>query len=105
MAHGAAMSIRGGQYAALRSQIIRAAMSVPTNIVEGRAQRTDREFARFLRHAAASGAELEYHLTVARDLAILPEAVSTTLLSLTHEVQRMLHGLVTKLEGPRVPRL
>lgn len=37
-AHRVAASIRGRQYAALRSQMIRAAMSVTANIVEGREQ-------------------------------------------------------------------
>ena len=40
--HRVAASIRGSQYAPLRSQMIRAAMSVSANIVEGREQRNER---------------------------------------------------------------
>jgi four helix bundle protein len=40
-AHRAAMGIRESRYASLRSQIIRSAMSIPTNIVEGRRQETN----------------------------------------------------------------
>jgi four helix bundle protein len=68
--HLLAGELRGGAYLSLRSQIIRAAMSIPANIVEGRAQRTDRDFSRFLGYAIASASELEYHLLAARDLGL-----------------------------------
>jgi four helix bundle protein len=38
-AHRTAARIRGSQYAPFRSQIIRAALSIPANIVEGREQK------------------------------------------------------------------
>ena len=98
-AHRAAIAIRGGHYTALRSQIIRAAMSVPTNIVEGRAQRSDREFARFLRHAAASASELEYHLVAARDMGVMPREASIALLGQVDDVERMLRALINRLES------
>ncbi|HEU4748034.1 MAG TPA: four helix bundle protein, partial [Gemmatimonadaceae bacterium] len=71
-AHRSATRMRGAEYAALRSQIIRAAMSVPANIVEGREQQSEAGFARFLRIALGSASELEYHLTSARDIGVLP---------------------------------
>ena len=43
-------------------------MSIPTNIVEGRGQQSDRDFCRFLRYALNSSSELEYHLVVAKDI-------------------------------------
>jgi four helix bundle protein len=55
----AARKIRRKDFLSLRSQMIRAAMSIAANIVEGRAQATDREFCRFLRYALASARELE----------------------------------------------
>ncbi|MDQ3698710.1 MAG: four helix bundle protein [Gemmatimonadota bacterium] len=67
-AHDAATRIRGLQYGAFRSQIIQAAMSIPANIVEGREQKTEAAFARFLRIALGSASELEYHLLAARDI-------------------------------------
>lgn len=66
-----AVSIRSRNYTPLKNQIIRAAMSVPANIVEGRAQKGEREFSRFLRYAAASAAELEYHLQLAHELGVV----------------------------------
>ncbi len=98
-AHRAAVAIRGAHYASLRSQIIRAAMSVPTNIVEGRAQRSDREFARFLRHSAASASELEYHLVAARDMGVVPDAIADALLQQVDDVERMLRALINRLDS------
>ena len=103
-AHGMAMAIhrvagriRGSQYAALRSQIIRAAMSVPTNIVEGRSQQSEREFARFLRIALNSTTELEYHLLTALEIGAIRKSDSLTLTSQLIEVRKMLYGLLRHL--------
>jgi len=100
-----AKTIRGSQYAALRSQIMRAAMSIPANIVEGRAQSSEREFVRFLRYAIASARELEYHLIAAHDIEAISAADFELLCAELIEVRRMLYGLVKKLEPAKPPRL
>jgi len=109
-AHGMAMAthrvagrIRGSQYAALRSQIIRAAMSVPTNIVEGRSQQSEREFARFLRIALNSTTELEYHLLNALEIGAIGKSDSLTLTSQLIEVRKMLYGLLRHLASRTKP--
>ena len=76
-------------------------MSIPANIVEGRRQESEKEFARFLRIALNSGCELEYHLIVARDIRVISETDSESLLRELIEVRKMLHGLLLKL-GKRV---
>lgn len=91
--HRVAGHIRAAKHSSLRSQIIRAAMSVPTNIVEGCGQESPREFARFLRIALNSTSELEYHLLAARDLGAIRESDSLTLTSQAIEVRKMLYGL------------
>ena len=106
-AHRVAMGIRRSHDLALRSQIIRAAMSIPANIVEGRRQESEKEFARFLRIAINSAFELEYHLIVARDLHVVSEADSASLLRELIEVRKMIHGLLRKIGNSpkaRVPR-
>lgn len=95
--HRVAGRIRGSQYAALRSQMIRAAMSVPTNIVEGRSQQSEREFARFLRIALNSTTELEYHLLTALEIGAIRKSDSLTLTSQLIEVRKMLYGLLRHL--------
>ena len=96
-AHRVAKGIRRSHGVALRSQIIRAALSIPANIAEGRRQKSEKEFARFLRIALNSGWELEYHLIAARDLELISEADAASLLDELIEVRRMLYGLLNKL--------
>jgi four helix bundle protein len=89
--------IRGQQYASLRSQLRRAASSIPTNIVEGRAMQGSREFARYVGYSIASSCELEYHLISARDFGVITASDSLALLSQLVEVRKMLYGLLRKL--------
>lgn len=95
--HRIAASIRGAQFAPLRNQMVRAAMSVSANIVEGREQRTDREFARFLGYALASSSELEHHFIVARDLRAITDTDFSSTLGQIIDVRKMVHGLLAKL--------
>jgi len=83
--------------APLRNQIIRAAISIPTNIVEGRGQVTGPESRRFLRIALNSTTELEYHLIMARDTRAFSETESITLTTQAIEVRKMLYGLLRYL--------
>jgi four helix bundle protein len=101
-AHRAAMGIRESRYASLRSQIIRSAMSIPTNIVEGRRQESERDFARFLRYSLNSAYELEYHLMFAREIDVIPDEEARSLLEELVEVRRMLHGLLKRI-SPKDP--
>lgn len=73
-------------------------MSIPTNIVEGREQRGDAAFARFLRISLASATELEYHLLAARDIGAISASDHLSLAGQADEVRKMLHGLIRRLE-------
>jgi four helix bundle protein len=100
-----ATTIRGADNASLRNQLIRAAMSIPTNIVEGTGQKTGKEFARFIGIALNSASELEYHLMMARDDRVIKTNDVESLLSRTIEVRKMLHGLQNAvLASPRTPK-
>jgi four helix bundle protein len=99
--HAVAIRIRGSNYVSLRSQMIRAAMSIPANIVEGRGQKSERDFARFLGYALNSSSELEYHLVVARDIRAITLNDFSSLLSQLIEVRKMLHGLLKRLTTPK----
>jgi four helix bundle protein len=89
--------IRGGRYASLRSQIFRAATSIPANIAEGRRQESEKEFARFLRYALNSSSELEYHLILARDTKVISEEDFLSLVTQTIRVRKMLYALLKRL--------
>ena len=95
----ATAGMHGSRSAALRDQLMRAAMSVPTNIVEGSAHASPREFARYLTYAIASASELEGHVQLARDLKLMTEQDFTGLLTLIVDVRKMLHGLIKRLRG------
>jgi four helix bundle protein len=97
--HRVATGMRRPQDQALRGQIIRAAISIPANIVEGRRQESEKEFARFLRIALNSGCDLEYHLILARDIGAMSPSDADSLVRECIEVRRMLHGLLNKLSG------
>lgn len=97
-AHRAATRIKGNQYSAFRSQVIRSAMSIPANIVEGREQKTEAAFARYLRISLSSTSELEYHLTAANDIQMLSKTEYLSLKTQVSEVRMMLRGLIRRIE-------
>ena len=92
-----AKKIRGSDNAALRLQIVRAAESIPTNIVEGSGQESAKEFGRFLSIAIKSSSELEYHLILASDLHLITRNDFSSLTDQTIQVRRMLYVLRTKV--------
>ena len=96
--HDSAHTIRGAEYTALRSQIIRAVMSIEANIVEGRNQPTDRRFAQHLTIAVNSAYELEAHFIMARDFRLISDSDYATLRKGLIQVRKMLHGLIKKLK-------
>jgi len=103
--HRVATRIRGSDKVSLRNQMLRAAMSIPTNIVEGTGQKSGMAFARFITISLNSTTELEYHLIVARDMRAITASDFESLSSQAIEVRKMLYGLRnTVLVLPRTPR-
>ena len=92
-----ALDIRKTAHRSLKSQLNRAAISIPTNIVEGRAKKSDADFARYLGYALGSANELEYHITLARDVGAMSEEDYKMILKQVIDVKRMLHGLIERL--------
>ena len=91
--------IRKAKYTSLKSQMIRCAMSIDANIVEGSGQRSDLKFAQFLETAVNSANELEAHLIMTKDFNLFTEEKYTNTVSLLVQVRKMLHGLINKLRG------
>lgn len=83
----------------LTSQMWRASASIGANIAEGTCRRGDAEFSCFLQIAAGSASELEYHILLARDLELLPEAEYERLSTTAEEVKRMLASLLRRLRA------
>jgi four helix bundle protein len=82
----------------LVSQVKRSAVSVPSNIAEGHARTSRKEFQYFLSNARGSLAELETQLTIAHQLAFIDETGINQLLDRLGEVGRILNGLLTALK-------
>src|SRR6185312_9489586 len=68
--------VRTQDFAGLKSQLRDSADSIPSNIVEGCAAASQKDFARFLDMSIKSANETEYHLLVARDRGALPRSVA-----------------------------
>ena len=83
----------------LTSQTRRSSASIAANLAEGCGRRSDGEMARFVQIAMGSGAELSYHLLLARDLGLLRDSEYTKLNSNVNEVMRMLSGLSQRLRS------
>jgi four helix bundle protein len=83
----------------LTAQLRRAAVSVPSNIAEGKGRSTDRDFCLFLHHARGSLFEIETQLMVAQQLGYIPEAEAKKLIDEAGEVARILSGLIKSINN------
>lgn len=83
----------------LTSQIRRAAASVPSNIAEGHARSSTRDFLRHLSISRGSLAELETQLLISHRLGYLSSERMDALASECESVGRMLHGLTKALNA------
>jgi len=83
----------------LIAQMRRAAVSVPSNIAEGNARHTLKDYIHFLSMARGSLAELETQITIARELNMLNDP--HPLVDLLSETDRLLQGLIRSLQEKR----
>ena len=78
----------------LISQIRRAAISVPANIVEGHRRKTLKDSINFYYIANASLEELRYHILLSKDLGYINETKFQQLEILMDEVSKILNGWI-----------
>jgi four helix bundle protein len=88
---------------ALANQLQRASVSIPSNIAEGHARSSTKDYMRFLSISQGSLAEAETQLELAHRLGYIPQAELLCLLEQTNEVGRMLHGLRNALAAKLSP--
>jgi four helix bundle protein len=82
----------------LTSQMRRSAVSIPSNIAEGRRRGTRKDYLQFLRIAYGSGSELETQLLIAGKLSFGEKTDYTNTERLLDEIMRMLNVMVGKLQ-------
>lgn len=83
----------------LTSQLRRAAISTPSNIAEGHARNSPKEFNHFLGIALGSLAELETQLLLTVKLKYLEDQQLIDVLKATDETAKMLKGLQKSLNN------
>lgn len=89
-------TLRESREYALRDQMQRAAVSIASSIAEG-SERGGKDFARFLRIARGSAAELRTQSYIAAKIGMLTSAEMTGLVSELKEISKMLTGLARSL--------
>ena len=86
----------------LISQMRRAAVSVPSNIAEGKGRHSDPVFVRFLLNARGSLLELQTQVLIARRLQYLSEERTEALCRQTDAIGRQLNALINRFRATRV---
>jgi four helix bundle protein len=77
----------------LRDQMIRACISIPSNIAEGADRDSDREFRRFLSFSKGSAGELRTQLYIGLRAGLFTEDVARPLINEVKEISSMIEGL------------
>lgn len=83
----------------LISQIRRAAVSVPTNISEGAARQTQKEFNQFLHIALGSLTEVETLVLLSKELNFCDELQAQKLLAEIETITKLLLGLIRSIKN------
>src|SRR5438067_5547265 len=82
----------------LTNQLRRAAVSMPSNIAEGKGRRSKKEYAQFLFRARGSLLEVETQLEIACNLDYIAPEAYAALKEQTTAVARVLNGLIAAIE-------
>jgi len=82
----------------LISQMQRSAVSIPSNIAEGSAKSSNKDFGRFLEISIGSSFELETELLLGFNLNYIDSDIYNDLQSKISEIQKMIIGFKNKLE-------
>lgn len=84
---------------ALSDQMRRAAVSIPSNIAEGQARNSTKEFIQFIYIAKGSNAELLTQLLLCADFSYVTNEQTAEAILLSKKVNRLLTGLIRSLKN------
>jgi len=83
----------------LKSQITRAAVSIPSNIAEGSSRNSEVEFKRFLEIAMGSLFELETQLIIVQELNLINSEELKNIFELIEKEEKMINGLINTIKN------
>ena len=86
----------------LVTQMQRAAVSVPSNIAEGRTRHSENEFVYFLNIARGSMAELQTQIMLSMKMKFLEQSAGQEMLRDSEEIFKMIYGLRSTLVVPKI---
>ena len=90
---------------ALRDQMVRSCISIPSNIAEGADRDSDREFRRFLAISKGSAGELRTQLYIGLKAGIFPDETAKSLIKEVTEISSMVEGLRKRLRPKMINQL
>jgi four helix bundle protein len=82
----------------LTSQIRRSSISIPSNIAEGFARDSNKEYLRFLNISIGSLFEMQTQLEIAKNIQYLNEEEFNNLYENSREIERMLVSFISKIK-------
>jgi four helix bundle protein len=82
----------------LSNQLRRAAVSIPSNIAEGKGHRSDREFGHFLCHARGSLLEVQTQVLIAKELQYISNQEAERVMASSDAIGRSLNSLINSLK-------
>jgi four helix bundle protein len=85
----------------ITSQMRRSAVSVPSNIAEGHGRLSSGEYRQFLGIARGSNFELQTQLEIARALGFGDSKLLDEAEGLSHEIGKMIHGILEGIKDKR----
>ena len=92
--------LKGSKEYALKDQMIRASISIASNIAEGFERNSTKDFLRFLHISKGSAGELKTQLLIASKSGVINEAAAHKLYAETKQISSMLQGLINSLSKP-----
>ena len=83
----------------LKDQILRSAVSIPSNIAEGSERNSIPEFKRFINIAKASAAELRTQVYISKEVEIIPKTEGADIIEELKAITKMLQALQNSLKN------
>ncbi len=83
----------------MKDQMLRASVSIPSNLAEGCERNSIREFKRFINIAKGSAAELRTQVYISREISLFSDPDAKKLIEELKSISRMLQALHDSLKS------